>query len=79
MAMVRQSSGLDELKDVLGAADVVVQRREEFEEALAKAEARGEAPAGAMTVLERYPSSQRRQACLREWWYGGAGAWGHQL
>ena len=52
MAMARQSSALNELKDVLGAADVVVQMRKEFEEALAKAEARGQAHAGAMTVLE---------------------------
>ena len=46
--MARQSSGLEEL----GAADVVLQTWEEFQEALAKAEARGQARAGAMSVLE---------------------------
>ena len=50
--MARQTSGLEELKDVLGVADVVVQMREEFEEALSKAEARGQARAGVMTMLE---------------------------
>ena len=53
--MARQSSWLEELKDVLGAADVVVQTREEFEEALAKAEAGGQVCAGAMTMLEEVP------------------------
>ena len=55
VAMARQSSGLEELKDVLGVADVVVQRREEFKEALAKAKARGQARPGAMTMLEEVP------------------------
>ena len=50
--MVRQSSGLEELRDVLGAADVVLQMTEEFQEALAKAEAGGQVRAGAMSVLE---------------------------
>ena len=45
VAMARQTSRLQELKDVLRVADVVVQTREEFEEALARAEAGGQAHA----------------------------------
>ena len=63
--MARQSSRLEELKDVLGAADVVVQMREVFEEAVAKAEARGQVRAGAMTVLEEV-SLQPGEASLPE-------------
>ena len=51
--MARQSSELEELKDVLGVADVVVHTKEEFEEASAKAEARGQVRAGAMPCWKR--------------------------
>ena len=65
VAMVRQSSGLEELRDVLRVADVVVQTREEFQEALAKAEARGQVRAGVMSVLEEVPR-QPGEASLPE-------------
>ena len=55
MAMAKQSNGLEELRDVLGAADVVLQTWEEFQEALAKAEARGQVRAGMVTALEEVP------------------------
>ena len=67
VAMARQSSGLDELKDVLGGTDVVVQTREEFEEALAKAEAWGQAHAGAMAVLKEVPLQPEEV----QWWTRG--------
>ena len=55
VAMAKQSSGLEELRDVLGAADVVLQMWEEFQQALAKAEARGQARAGMVAALEKVP------------------------
>ena len=51
VAIARQTSGLEELKDVLRAAYVVVQTREDFKEALAGAEARGLARAEEMIML----------------------------
>ena len=76
VAMARRSNGLEGLKDVLGVADVVVQTRKEFNEALAKAEARGQARAGTMTVLEEVPLQPEEASLPEEAVVPGSRCWG---